>query len=191
MNECLPLLPRLKSIFVLNFKGKPLLCLQGSFRRGRRRCDRAGTETWQGKFLIQQGLFLKTSKDMFWFCFKVRSWEVSVADRALCSCRGKGSRSSSQLGPGGQAGVKQHRAAEIAAWTRSFPQLKLRLRLVQFPPDPAPHCTPATQPRGSCVQTHSAFTWDKSRGLAIAAPRACFTATACCGDVWTLFVLEV
>lgn len=152
MNECLPLLPRLKSIFVLNFKGKPLLCLQGSFRRGRRRCDRAGTETWQGKFLIQQGLFLKTSKDMFWFCFKVRSWEVSVADRALCSCRGKGSRSSSQLGPGGQAGVKQHRAAEVAAWTRSFPRLRLRLRLVQFPPDPAPHCTPRLSPGGAACK---------------------------------------
>lgn len=64
--------------------------MQGNFRRGRRRCDRAGTETWQGKLLIQQCLFLETSNSVFQFCFKVHSWEVSVADQAPCSAEGKG-----------------------------------------------------------------------------------------------------
>lgn len=144
--------------------------MQGSFRRGRRRCDGAGTETWQGKFLIQQCLFSETSDSVFRFCYKVRSWEVSVADQAPALQR-EGSRWSSQLAS--EARLEQSSPGQLnSAEPAPSPGWGF---LVQFPPG-WPSLRPVTQP-GELRKTPSAFTWDQSRPL-VMLPREPVATTA-------------
>lgn len=153
--------------------------MQGSFRRGRRRCDRAGTETWQGKLLIQPCLFLKTSKGVFRFCFKVPSWEVSVAAQALCSCRG--------MDPGwahSWALEAELSKAAPGSWKHGMNSLlpPAEAELVQFPPALAPHC-PCDSARGELLRTLQLSREVKAGAWSLLhrEPVAC----------WILLVLEV